>query len=159
MQCHTFTLTTLNSLQSSGRLLQTLMQNLSIRVHAKRMEPSIKFHKLLHWPESICYFGSPTNYDSQTFESAHKLFVKPMCGRINQSGLGAEASALNKDFIASIHRTTQDSSSDDNENPDGPKLRCLTKQQIRSSVQLSQFRSLEFGSTCGLRRFYTTENI
>jgi hypothetical protein len=45
---------------------------------------SIKVHHTMHWTQCIRRFGCTSNYNSETFESAHKVFVKSVAGVVSQ---------------------------------------------------------------------------
>jgi hypothetical protein len=63
---------TLDELEGTGRLLL-----LSLKVYLPVSGPlsqctKIKFHMILHYPESIRRFGSSNNFVAESFEMAHK---------------------------------------------------------------------------------------
>ena len=63
---------TLAELESTGRLLL-----LSLKIYLPVTVPlsqcyKIKFHMILHYPESIRRFGSCNNFVAESFEMAHK---------------------------------------------------------------------------------------
>jgi predicted AlkP superfamily pyrophosphatase or phosphodiesterase len=47
-----------------------------LKNYDRALAGTIKFHKICHWPAFIQEFGAPTNYNAETFETAHKWFVK-----------------------------------------------------------------------------------
>lgn len=44
----------------------------------------IKFHMIQHWSQCIRNFGSTSNYNGETFETAHSYFVKQHVGHVNK---------------------------------------------------------------------------
>jgi hypothetical protein len=123
----------LDLLDRLGKSLQALMQDLSRLASDQLITASVKFHKIGHWAACVRNFGQPGHYDGQTFESAHKVFVKPMRGRVNQSGIGAERATMRHQQLALVHRDINQGQSSDDED-DGIRewsLRNLTKQQTR----------------------------
>jgi hypothetical protein len=75
---------TLKKLTSLGKLLMTRLEEVEKVTGAKDFGQSIKVHHIVHWPEHIRRFGCTSNYNTETFESAHKLFVKSVAGVVCQ---------------------------------------------------------------------------
>ena len=48
-------------------------------------------------------FGSPSNYNAETYESAHKFFVKRWQGKLQHSDRGSIFSLLRRNSIANVH--------------------------------------------------------
>ena len=65
---------------------------------------TIKFHKVGHWPEWILEFGEPGNYNGETWETAHKWFVKRWIGKMALNGNGAISTLLRRNDVAEAHR-------------------------------------------------------
>ena len=64
---------------------------------------SAKFHKITHWPEAIKLFGCPANYNAETWESAHRWYVKRWLGKLQHSNLGSMKSLMFRTSIANWH--------------------------------------------------------
>jgi len=64
---------------------------------------SAKFHKICHWHEAIKLFGSPANYNAETWESAHRWYVKRWLGKLQHSNLGSMKSLMFRTSIANWH--------------------------------------------------------
>ena len=64
---------------------------------------SIKFHKILHWPDMIRWFGSPSNYNAETWESAHRWYVKRWLGKLQQCNESSIKSLLRRSCVADAH--------------------------------------------------------
>jgi hypothetical protein len=65
--------------------------NLARTTHDYYDTGTIKFHKICHWPEMIQHFGATSNYNGETWETAHKWFVKRWRGKMpheNASSMG-----------------------------------------------------------------------
>eukprot|EP00301_Raphidiophrys_heterophryoidea_P014637 c23073_g1_i1.p1 GENE.c23073_g1_i1~~c23073_g1_i1.p1 ORF type:complete len:294 (+),score=54.77 c23073_g1_i1:1225-2106(+) len=78
--------------EGSLQLLKELTDNtqkandeLHVQVENEHVGLSIKFHMMRHWADSIREFGCPSNFDSETWESAHKVFVKPYVGHLGHN--------------------------------------------------------------------------
>ena len=67
---------------------------------------TIKFHKIGHWHEWILEFGEPSNYNAETWETAHKWFVKRWIGKMALNGNGAISTLLRRNDIAEAHRSS-----------------------------------------------------
>ena len=65
---------------------------------------TIKFHKINHWAESIREFGHPSAYNAETWESAHKWFVKRWMGRMQYNRTGSIKMVMRRNNVAEIHR-------------------------------------------------------
>jgi len=65
---------------------------------------TIKFHKIGHWSAWVREFGAPSNYNAETWESAHKWFVKRWIGRVQYNSTGMIAGLLRRNHVAESHR-------------------------------------------------------
>ena len=65
---------------------------------------TIKFHKIGHWSGWVREFGAPSNYNAETWESAHKWFVKRWIGRVQYNSTGMIAGLLRRNHVAESHR-------------------------------------------------------
>ena len=74
-----------------------------INVHSSERAASIKFHKILHWPDMIRWFGSPSNYNAETWESAHRWYVKRWLGKLQHCNESSIKSLLRRSCIADAH--------------------------------------------------------
>jgi hypothetical protein len=54
----------------------------------------IKFHLLAHLPAFIAEYGSPSGWDAETWEAAHKVFVKELFRMVAPSTYGKEPSCV-----------------------------------------------------------------
>lgn len=72
----------LSMLQRASVEAQQSLNQLSLLVSNKSIGNVIKFHMMTHWEEAIKRFGMPSNFDTETWESAHKVFVKPWVGKL-----------------------------------------------------------------------------
>ena len=59
---------------------------------------------MAHWVEWIREFGSPSGYNAETWESAHKWFVKRWIGRLQYNRSGSINLLLRRNVIAEMHR-------------------------------------------------------
>ena len=57
-----------------------------------------------HWIEWIREFGSPSGYNAETWECAHKWFVKRWIGRLQHNRNGSINLLLRRNVIAEMHR-------------------------------------------------------
>ena len=64
---------------------------------------SIKFHKIRHWPQVIQLFGAPANYNAETWESAHRWYVKQWLGKLQHCNESSNKSLLRRTTIAISH--------------------------------------------------------
>ena len=64
---------------------------------------SIKFHKILHWPNMIRWFGAPSNYNAETWESAHRWYVKRWLGKLQHCNESSIKSLLRRSSVADAH--------------------------------------------------------
>ena len=62
--------------------------------------PHTQFHVTIHWPEMIRRYGNPSNFDAETYEMAHKVFVKRWVGRLARE---SELSLLQRDAVSTAH--------------------------------------------------------
>ena len=65
---------------------------------------TIKFHKINHWAESIREFGHPSGYNAETWETAHKWFVKRWMGRMQYNRTGSIKMVMRRNDVAEFHR-------------------------------------------------------
>lgn len=66
----------LTELQDEVEKLVKMFGDIHQIVEGTRKHSIIKVHHMLHWPQLIREYGSPTNYNGETWESAHKHFCK-----------------------------------------------------------------------------------
>jgi len=92
-------LLTLESLSSQTQQAIDLLAQLVTGDHVIN---GIKFHMILHWSEIISLFGAPANYDTETWDSAHKVFVKPWISKLGHS---PGQVLMQKDQLSSLHST------------------------------------------------------
>ena len=59
---------------------------------------------MAHWIEWIREFGAPSGYNAETWESAHKWFVKRWMGRLQNNRSGSINLLLRRNVIAEMHR-------------------------------------------------------
>ena len=64
----------------------------------------IKFHKVGHWPDWILEFGEPGNYNGETWETAHKWWVKRWIGKMALNGNGAICTLLRRNTVSEARR-------------------------------------------------------
>ena len=64
---------------------------------------TIKFHKICHWPAFIEEFGAPTNYNAETYETAHKWFVKRWIGCLPHGNAKSMMSLMRRNNIFLSH--------------------------------------------------------
>ena len=64
---------------------------------------TIKFHKICHWPTFVEEFGAPTNYNAETFETAHKWFVKRWIGCLPHGNAKSMMSLMRRNNIFLSH--------------------------------------------------------
>ena len=64
---------------------------------------SIKFHKIRHWPHVIKLFGAPANYNAETWESAHRWYVKRWLGKLQHCNESSNKSLLRRTTVANSH--------------------------------------------------------
>jgi len=64
---------------------------------------SAKFHKVVHWAAGIRLFGCPANYNAETWESAHRWYVKRWLGKLQHSNGGSVKSLMSRNTIANTH--------------------------------------------------------
>eukprot|EP00298_Acanthocystis_sp_HF-20_P015298 c21092_g1_i1.p1 GENE.c21092_g1_i1~~c21092_g1_i1.p1 ORF type:complete len:421 (+),score=58.52 c21092_g1_i1:602-1864(+) len=83
----------------TSKILERLMrlQDLVTKTVIKAM---IKFHQSCHWEQVIRRFGMPSNFNSETFESAHKYFIKKHMGNL---GRNVEGTILFRDQVSDLH--------------------------------------------------------
>jgi hypothetical protein len=75
---------TLEKVRVLGKTLMTRLEDVQKICGINDFARSIKVHHILHWPEHIRRFGCTSNYNTETFESAHKVFVKSVAGVVSQ---------------------------------------------------------------------------
>jgi hypothetical protein len=64
---------------------------------------SIKLHKLSHTHEDVRRFGMSSNFNGETFESMHKVSVKPAVGHLS-FGRDVNVTLIHRDALSYIHR-------------------------------------------------------
>ena len=64
---------------------------------------SVKFHKIGHWALMISLFGSPSNYNAETWESAHRWYVKRWLGKLQHCNESSIKSLMRRTTIANEH--------------------------------------------------------
>ena len=105
-----YTLLTLQQLRAAGFQLQQSLNALAAFQSAseggvpEEISGTIKFHKICHWPDYICQFGLPDNYNTETYETMHKPSVKRWIGKVNLSCGSAGSTLLCRDGVSEIHR-------------------------------------------------------
>ncbi len=104
---HSYAGDDLQRLRECGCELQSSMNKLlpgaSSGDDSEEITGSIKFHKVCHWPEYVINFGSPHGFNTETFESYHKIAVKRWVGRMNLSIGSAATTLLRRDIIFEGH--------------------------------------------------------
>ena len=65
---------------------------------------SVKFHKIGHYSDNIREWGCPSNTNAETWETAHKWFVKRWIGRVQYNSTGMIAGLLRRNHVAESHR-------------------------------------------------------
>ena len=98
----------LNSFRSLTEETQQAINELSQCVTQSLITRSIKFHMMHHFESCIRRYGAPTNFDTETYESAHKVFVTRWLG--NQRGNILESTLMHKDRVSDLHTSTLNSS-------------------------------------------------
>ncbi len=98
-----FTEKCLLSLDEVARELQDKMNKFTNYVYGHDIRHSIKFHSIIHWSLLIRRFGCPSNYNTETLESAHKIFVKKWCGRLLHRGSAVARTPISRDMVADLH--------------------------------------------------------
>ena len=68
----------------------------------------MKFHKLRHYADNIREWGCPSNTNAETWESAHKWFVKRWMGKMQYNRNGSINMVMRRNRIAEIHRGSED---------------------------------------------------
>ncbi len=111
-----------------GRRFQETLNDLSVLVTSSKVHSTIKFHKINHWSKSICEFGIPDNFNAETFETAHRFFVKTSVGKLQRC---PEKTIMQRERVSILHNSSTDL-------PvfGAPKgsLRNLTKQQQQKTL-------------------------
>ena len=64
---------------------------------------TIKFHKICHWPEWIEYFGNPSNYNGETWETAHKWYIKRWVGLLPHANATSMTSLIKRTLVFKAH--------------------------------------------------------
>ena len=64
---------------------------------------TIKFHKICHWPEWIENFGNPSNYNGETWETAHKWYIKRWVGLLPHSNSTSMTSLIRRTLVFEVH--------------------------------------------------------
>jgi hypothetical protein len=72
----TFTQTKMDLLRALCVSLQDKIDAVNTIVHGGPIDGGIKFHKLIHWADYISLFGCTSNWNTETFESAHKVLKR-----------------------------------------------------------------------------------
>ena len=88
-------------------LFKHIFSRMSSSVNAPPLPPhtgTIKFHKINHWVESIREFGHPYGYNAETWETAHKWFVKRWMGRMQYNRTGSINMVMRRNDVAECHR-------------------------------------------------------
>eukprot|EP00300_Choanocystis_sp_HF-7_P030595 c39463_g1_i1.p1 GENE.c39463_g1_i1~~c39463_g1_i1.p1 ORF type:complete len:380 (-),score=46.89 c39463_g1_i1:23-1162(-) len=92
---------TLEDIARLGSEFQSALDALSLLVDGKKLTRKIKFHQVGHCKQLISEFGAFSNYNSETFESAHKVFVKQWRAVLNRSNL--ERELLTRHALENLH--------------------------------------------------------
>jgi hypothetical protein len=74
-----------------------------LKNYDRALAGTIKFHKICHWPAFIQEFGAPTNYNAETFETAHKWFVKRWIGCLPHGNAKSMMSLMRRNNIFLSH--------------------------------------------------------
>ena len=69
---------------------------------------TVKFHKLLHFADNIREWGCPSNTNAETWETAHKWFVKRWMGKMQYNRNGSISMVMRRNLIAEMHRGSTD---------------------------------------------------
>jgi hypothetical protein len=96
---------------------------------------NIKVHFIRHWSSIIRTFGATANYNSETFESAHKEFVKPYRGKVTSQIHNAGKGVMSRDALAAIHQRNDNSM---NAGERKAKRRRTRGKKLASALQLSE---------------------
>jgi hypothetical protein len=64
---------------------------------------SQKYHKIVHWPAVISWFGCASNYNAETYESAHRWYVKRWLGKLQHTNEGSVKSLMKRTSVANLH--------------------------------------------------------
>ena len=68
----------------------------------------MKFHKISHYSDNIREWGCPSNTNAETWETAHKWFVKRWMGRMQNNRSGAINTVMRRNLVAEGHRGSSD---------------------------------------------------
>jgi hypothetical protein len=80
---HPMTEVLAGDLQDLTFKLQSAMDGMDVQLGTRMTRNSVKMHHCLHWGDMIKEFGHPSNYNAETFESAHRPFVKKNAGVVS----------------------------------------------------------------------------
>ena len=69
---------------------------------------TVKFHNLLHYADNIREWGCPSNTNVETWETAHKWFVKRWMGKMQYNRNGCISMVMRRNLIAEMHRGSLD---------------------------------------------------
>ena len=69
---------------------------------------TVKFHKIGHYSDNIREWGCPSNTNAETWETAHKWFVKRWMGRMQHNRTGAMNTVMRRNLVAEGHRGSID---------------------------------------------------
>ena len=64
---------------------------------------TIKFHKICHWHDDVLEYGSPDNFNGETFETMHKLVAKEWGPTLGHKG-NIALRLMERDRVSEAHR-------------------------------------------------------
>jgi hypothetical protein len=112
-----FTESKLAHLATLGSLLQSKIDVIYEIIHGGPVSTGIKFHKILHWPEYISAYGSSGNWNTETFEAAHKIIKRWKSALSFQKGASAGVKLMTQMKIRDGHTDGHPVSSETNIQP------------------------------------------
>jgi hypothetical protein len=145
-----FTPCKLNALAKLCDLLQDKIDALHTELQGGPVDRGIKFHKLVHWVHYIAAFGSSGNWNTESFESAHKQLKRWKGSLSYSSGVSAGLKLMRQISVRDGHTDAHAPSSDS-----VPKKKGWGLGGFKGRLDLGHSRSLmdsQLASLCRLER-------
>ena len=145
-----FTVDIMEAIQEYGNLLLQLLERTSRHINGPSVgqgDLSVKVHKILHWTMWIALFGSPRNWSSETWESAHKS-VKKWKGTVSwKYGHAAGRRVMFLNAVYDCHSEGSNRVTECFENKASSAAAEVRKRMI-SEIGIEEFPKGWFQSTC-----------